>query len=163
MSRFRIVPERSRVWIDAKSNVHPIHSRTDGLEGFIEVEDDLSTVTAARLTLPVARLGSGNALLDREMKRRVDAKRHPMIEGKLTAMEAKGDGRYLVSGEVTFKGVTTSHQDEMTLTTVDDGTIRLEGSSTFDVRDFGMQPPRILMLRVEPEVTVRVEIVAEVP
>jgi hypothetical protein len=43
---------------------------------------------------------------------------------------------------------------------VDDDTIRLNGESTFDIRDFGMEPPRILMLRVEPEVVVRVEIVA---
>ena len=35
------------------------------------------------------------------------------------------------------------------------------GQSSFDIRDFGMEPPRILMLRVQPEVTVRVEIVAE--
>ena len=28
----------------------------------------------------------------------------------------------------------------------------------FDIREFGMEPPRILMLKVEPEVTVRVEI-----
>jgi hypothetical protein len=31
----------------------------------------------------------------------------------------------------------------------------------FDVRDFGMEPPRMLFLRVEPEVAVRVEIIAE--
>jgi hypothetical protein len=49
----------------------------------------------------------------------------------------------------------------MTLTVVDDHTIRLEGESTFDVRAFGMEPPRILMLRVEPDVKVRVEILAE--
>ncbi len=53
-----------------------------------------------------------------------------------------------------------SYQDEMTLNVVDDHTIQLEGESTFDIRDFGMEPPRILMLRVEPEVEVRVEIVA---
>ena len=35
------------------------------------------------------------------------------------------------------------------------------GESTFDIRDFGMEPPRILMLKVQPEVGVRVEIVAE--
>ena len=37
----------------------------------------------------------------------------------------------------------------------------LAGETTFDMRDFGMEPPRILMLRVEPDVTVRVTIVAE--
>jgi hypothetical protein len=26
------------VWIDARSNVHPIHSSTDGLEGFVELD-----------------------------------------------------------------------------------------------------------------------------
>jgi hypothetical protein len=35
------------------------------------------------------------------------------------------------------------------------------GEHTFDIRDFGMDPPKILMFRVEPEVNVRVEIVAE--
>jgi hypothetical protein len=49
----------------------------------------------------------------------------------------------------------------MTLTAVDDRTIRAAGESSFDVRDFGMEPPRILMLRVEPDVKVRVEIFAE--
>jgi hypothetical protein len=42
-----------------------------------------------------------------------------------------------------------------------DERIRLTGRSSFDVRDFGMEPPRILMLKVEPQVEVKVEIVAE--
>jgi len=28
------------VYIDARSSVHPIHSSTDGLEGFVELELD---------------------------------------------------------------------------------------------------------------------------
>ena len=68
---------------------------------------------------------------------------------------------YRVRGEVTFKGATRAYEEEMALT--QDGTdqLRLTGESTFDIRDFGMDPPRILMLKVEPEVGVRVEIVAE--
>ena len=49
----------------------------------------------------------------------------------------------------------------MAIDKVDDRTIRLSGSSRFDVRDYGMEPPRILMLKVEPEVDVRVDIQAE--
>jgi hypothetical protein len=49
------------------------------------------------------------------------------------------------------------------ITPVDDRTIRLEGQSTFDIRDFGLQPPRILMLRVEPTVVVRIELIARTP
>jgi len=65
-----------------------------------------------------------------------------------------------VSGDLAFRGVVRRCEDMMTVEVVDDDTIRLNGESTFDIRDFGMEPPRILMLRVEPEVVVRVEIVA---
>lgn len=62
MARYKIVPERSRVWIDARSNLHPIHSTTEGLEGFVDLElgsdggVDLSTKPTGKLSLPVSRL-----------------------------------------------------------------------------------------------------------
>ena len=37
----------------------------------------------------------------------------------------------------------------------------MKGSSTFDIRDFGMDPPKVLMLKVHPEVTVAIDVVAE--
>ena len=48
----------------------------------------------------------------------------------------------------------------MTIEVVDDRTLHLAGRSRFDIRNFGMEPPRILMLKVEPLVDVRVDIVA---
>jgi hypothetical protein len=166
VARFRIDPGRSRVWIDARSNVHPIHSSSDGLEGHVDLPaGGAGTVGAGapwagRVALPVTRLTSGNRLEDRELHRRVDARRFPAIEGVLTGIEALGGDRYRVSGEVTFRGVTRRHDDEMTVRFLDQRTVQLEGSSSFDIRDFGMEPPRILLLRVEPQVDVRVEIVA---
>ena len=40
MTRFRILPTRSRVWIEARSNLHPIHTEAGGLEGWLEVQID---------------------------------------------------------------------------------------------------------------------------
>ena len=71
------------------------------------------------------------------------------------------EGRYLVRGHVTFRGISRSYVRETIFTAVDDRTLRIEGESTFNVRDYGMEPPKILMLKVEPEVRVRVEIIAE--
>jgi hypothetical protein len=168
VSRYRIDPQRSRVVIEAKSSLHAIHSATDGLEGWLECDAqddgrlDLTVAPRAHLELPVERLRSGNPLEDRELKRRIDARRFPTIEGDLHSIEETGvGGRYLVRGDVTFMGVTRKSEDEMTLSTDGDGVIRLGGTSVFDVRDFGLQPPRILMLKVEPLVTVTVDIVAE--
>jgi polyisoprenoid-binding protein YceI len=168
MDRYRIVPERSRVRIDARSSVHPIHSETHGLRGWLDVEIqaggrvDLTVAPGGHLELPVDRLRSGNPLEDRELRRRIDARRHPTITGDLTAMtETDETDRYVVSGDVTFRGVTRRYEDRMTVELLDPRTVRLAGQTVFDVRDFGMDPPRILVLKVEPDVAVHVEIIAE--
>lgn len=167
MPRYRILPTRSRVWIDARSNVHPIHTEAEGLEGWVELdlEDGVVKVDQTprgHLEYPVENLKSGNAFEDRELRRRIDARRFPSIAGDLKAMKhADGPARYIVGGELTFRGVTRTYEDEMTIEPLDENTVQLAGQSTFDIRDFGMEPPRILMLKVQPEVTVRVEIVAE--
>ena len=167
MPRFNVVPSDSRVWIKARSSLHPIDSESSGIEGFVDAELgpdgglDLSVPPKARIKMAVELLSSGNMFYDREMKRRVDARRFPTIDGELTAASRSGnDGRYMMTGEVTFRGVTNSYRDEMTLDHNGDGTISLEGEHTFDLRDFEFEPPRILMLRVYPEVTVKVRVVA---
>jgi polyisoprenoid-binding protein YceI len=168
VTRYRINPDRSQVWFDGKSSLHAIRSSTDGLEGYIELDlgpdghVDPAVKPAAKLSLPVVRLSSGNKLEDRELQRRVDARRYPTIEGVLDQIDRSGDdGTYRVSGDVTFRGETRRHEGEMTLKVIDDRTIQMAGSSRFDIRDFGMEPPKMLMLKVEPEVNVRVEILAE--
>jgi polyisoprenoid-binding protein YceI len=165
VARYTILPARSRVWIGARSSVHPIHSSTAGLEGFIDFDADragrVGSHPAGKLSFPVSRLSSGNPLERRELQKRIGARRYPTIDGMLTSMEPLDEGRLRVRGDLAFRGVTRSVEGNMAMSVVDDRTIRLEGESTFDVRDFGMEPPRILMLRVEPDVYVRVEVIAE--
>src|SRR5215211_127529 len=110
MARFLIDAERSRVWIDARSSLHPIHSESTGLEGFIDADladsggvdparDVPGRLVRGRLTLPLRRLSSGNPLYDREMLRRVDARRHPSIVAELDGMvRVEAENGYLVRG-----------------------------------------------------------------
>jgi hypothetical protein len=167
VARYRIIPERSYVWIDARSNVHPIHSTTDGLEGFVDIilspdgSVDVGAPVAGTLSLTVDHLSSGNRMEDRELQRRIDSRRYPKIEGTLDKIAPSDESaRYLVGGDINFRGVSRHHEDVMTISSVDDRTIRLAGQSSFDIREFGMEPPRILLLKVEPEVEIRVEIFA---
>jgi polyisoprenoid-binding protein YceI len=168
MARYRIDPERSHVWVDARSSLHAIHTETSGLEGFIDAEVveggqlDLTVVPQGHLELPIERLQSGNPLEDREMRRRVDARRYPTIVGELTEMKALAEpGRFRVQGDLTFRGVKRSVSDEMVIESTTGDSLQLDGEKVFDIREFGMEPPRILMLKVYPEVTVRVSIVAD--
>lgn len=155
------------MWIEATSSLHPIRSETAGLEGFIDVDIDgdgrvdVDAEPKGELSFAVDRLTSGNPLEDRELRRRIDSRRFPRIDGRLVELRRTGEaGRYLVRGDLTFRGVTRSYEDELRIDRVDDQTLEVEGESTFDIRDFGMEPPRILIFRVHPEVTVRVAVVA---
>jgi hypothetical protein len=168
LAHYDIDPQRSTVWIDATSSVHPIHSRGRGLTGFLDVEVDRSGVLdltgapAGHLELPVDAMSSGNPLYDREMRRRVEARAHPTISGELAGIElppGAADHLYRERGDVTFKGVTRRYEDVMSIV-ADDDVLVLEGHHVFDVRDFGFDPPRILMLKVHPDVAVRVAITA---
>jgi polyisoprenoid-binding protein YceI len=164
---YRIAPERSQVWIEARSSLHPIHGEGRGLEGSIEAEMidgrlDLNGVPKIRLELPVESLKSGKSMEDAEMMRRIDARRYPTIRGEVVEIKESRGGRYQVRGDLTFHGITKTVEGEVSISVPDgDGTIVFEGEQTFDIRDFGVQPPKILMLKVHPDVKVRVRVVAE--
>ena len=168
MTRFRIDPARSRVWTESRSSVHPIHGEADGLQGEIDVQVrdgrlDLSVAPRIRLELDVERLKSGNAFYDREMLRRIAARRFPTIVGDVKEMrEMDSSHRYQVGGELNFHGVTHAEHGEVSVEVKDGTTLVIDGERTFDVRDFDVEPPKLLMLRVHPDVTVRVQVVAEV-
>ncbi len=46
----------------------------------------------------------------------------------------------------------------MTIEVHDGSSIALKGERVFDIREFRMKPPSMLMLKVYPEVAVRVEL-----
>jgi hypothetical protein len=76
------------------------------------------------------------------------------LEGSIDAVLA--GGRF----DLTFHGVTRRVRGELRLLAGDDGGFELEGEQVFDIRDFGIDPPRLLMLKADPEVRVRVRLVA---
>jgi hypothetical protein len=162
---FTLDPVRSCVWVDARSNLHPISTQTRGLEGWVELTVgpdgavDVDRPVSGRLEVKVDRFSSGNQLYDRELKRRIDARRYPSILGEITgASGAEGPDRYRVTGDVSFHGETRTFEHEM-LIEVDHGShLEMSGERVFDIREFRMKPPSMLMLKVYPEVAVRVEL-----
>jgi hypothetical protein len=167
MARYRIVADASEVLIDARSNVHPIHQRASGVEGVVDlvVRDDGFVDTAAaataEITLAADRLSARNPFETRELRRRIDARGFPAITGRLDGLRTTDTpGTYLARGVVTFRGVERAVEDELRVTCDAAGALHVEGAHEFDIRAFGMEPPRVLMMRVEPLVRVRIAVVA---
>jgi polyisoprenoid-binding protein YceI len=167
MSRYRIVPERSRFWAEARSSLHPIRVDTKGFEGYIEAELtdghlNFDVPFTAQVELDTELLKTGNGLYDRELERRLEVRKYPRIRGTVRKVKPlDGGNRLHVVGELSFHGKRRSVEGEVTLKVVDANTIVIEGQRVFDMRDYGLDPPRILMLQVYPDVRVRGKVVAQ--
>ena len=166
-SRFRVVPERSAVMINARSSVGPITFGAIGVTGFIEASIAGRRVCpplqpTAHLEVGVESLRSGNSLYDAELLRRIDARRHPTVSLDLRACTAVGSsGRYQLLGEVTFHGVSRPLDGTVSVAMPSDNRLVIRGEQGVDIRDFGIASPTVLMLRIYPDVVVGLQIEAE--
>jgi polyisoprenoid-binding protein YceI len=152
---------------EVRSSLHPIHSQTSELSGEVKGEFDaggrprLDLPHGGWVEIPVGAIKSGSRLNDTEMQRRAEVGRYPKIRFEVTrAWPLDGTGRYRASVDVTAHGQTRRIEEDFALRG-DGRRLVLEGEHIFDMRDFGVNPPRIFTLKVEPEVRVRVRLVAD--
>lgn len=168
MKTYRVLPGSSSVETEIRSSLHPIKATASDLSGQIRGEFDaegrpqLDRPHSGRVEIPVQAIRSGSRLNDMEMQRRADARRYPTIRfevAKAWPVDGTGD-RYRAAIDVTARGQTRRIEEDFVLRR-SGRRMELEGEHTFDMRDFGVSPPRILTLKVEPEVRVRVRLVAD--
>jgi DNA-binding PadR family transcriptional regulator/polyisoprenoid-binding protein YceI len=164
--RYTIVPDRSVVLVEARSSVGPISFGGIGVTGVIEasLRDGaiaLDEAPCAHVEIPVAGLSSGNSLYDAELLRRVDARRYPNVSIELRESSTMGSAdQYALSGVVTFHGVTQPVQGAVAVDLRSSGKLVVTGQQAFDIRDFGVASPTVLMLRIYPDVKVNLHIEA---
>jgi hypothetical protein len=155
------VKDRSVVLIEVRSTVGPLSFGAIGLTGWIEATVVDGTLgcdrpPAARLEIDVSGLRSGNNLYDAELLRRIDARRYPTAVIDMHHCDAIGPGqRYQLQGDITFHGVTRSAHGTINADSVSDDRLVITGEQVFDIRDFAIPSPTVLMLRIYPDVRVR--------
>jgi hypothetical protein len=170
VTRYSFAPDDSRLFIHASSSIHGISTDADGVEGELDLSVaadgsiDTAKAVAGSLRFEIGRLSSGNPLYDIETERRIEAKKFPLVEARLTSVELIGpadDGgggfRYRVDGELTFHGVTQSLAGEIGFRLVDAETVQIWGEQVIDVRAWKINPPKLGLLKVHPDVRVRLE------
>jgi DNA-binding PadR family transcriptional regulator len=164
--RFAAVPDRSAVLIEVRSSVGPISFGVIGITGDVSVllRDGIvqtDVPPSARLDIAVDGLRSGNALYDAELLRRIEARRYPRASVELhDVLHAGRDGRYRVGGDLTFHGITCAIEGTVALAQPSPEMLVLTGEHDFDIRDFDVASPTVLMLRIYPDVRVKLHIEA---
>ncbi len=165
MTRFTIDAAASVVTFTGSSSLHPIVATAPGA-GWFEADVtggrfEPDTMIAGRLEVPIVEIRSGNPLIDAETRRRFGRGATRAIIAEITDTLHVDDASARVEGTVTLLDETTTVEGEIMLAT---GPV-LTGEGQFDVRWWGMKPPRLLAVRVHPEVVVRIRLrlVAERP
>jgi DNA-binding PadR family transcriptional regulator/polyisoprenoid-binding protein YceI len=165
--RYELVPDRSVVLIEVRSTAGPLSFGTVGVTGYMQAVVSDGVVQAkpppeARIEVDVTGLRSGNRLYDGELLRRIDARRFPTASVTLDACEhPMADSLYRLRGELTLHGVTRGVAGTVCVEALTDERLLITGEQMFDIRDFAIPSPTVLMLRIYPDVRVRLHAEAE--
>jgi hypothetical protein len=171
MTRFLLVDESCELTATARSTLHPVRA-VSPLSGWVEatvIDGKLlpGAPVTARLELPLATLRVDNPLLGREVDRRLEAKRHPLVIAEVDGVTAEvdaatgaGTGHYRVEGQLTLHGARRPLGGTARLRVGPGGELAVAGRTHLDIREFGLRPPSMLGLSVQPEVDVELRILA---
>jgi polyisoprenoid-binding protein YceI len=164
VSRFVIDPDDSRLRALARSSIHPF-GYTATISGMVEVEVrdgefDVSASVNGVLEVRLDSLRGDDPHTDGEMHRRLDTQRFPTARASVRDVHPLGDDGYRLAGEVTLRGTTCPLEGDAVVR-LEDGRLRASGSTTLDLRAFGVKVPSMLLLRVHPEVEVTINLLAD--
>ncbi len=163
---FEVLPGRSAVLVKARSNVGPISFATSEVSGDIAAEVtggaiDLSAPIDARLTVSLRGLTSGNSLYDTELKRRIDIRRYPEAILELERVTLLDESnQFELTGRITLHAVSRSLRGEVSVEGLERDMMVIRGHQTLDIREFDLDVPTTLALKIYPEVTIEMHIEA---
>jgi polyisoprenoid-binding protein YceI len=154
------------VLVKARSNVGPIVFGTTEVTGDVlaEMREGFPVGierSSAHLEIPVTSLASGNALYDAEIHRRMDARRYPAIEVDLTsATPISESNRFLLGGKLLLRDVVQEVSGAVSVDVIELDALLIKGELALDIRDFRIEIPTTLMLKIYPEVLIEMQLEA---
>jgi len=145
----------SRIDIDVKSTAGSFVGQLAAYDAMIELDDAGQTVRSAVVTFDFNDVQTGEEKRDKHMHAWQDTPQFPAGRFELEELVSAADSSTTAKGALTFHGQTHLLEFPVTVTTAA-GRFTVAGEAVIDTRDYGLPIIRkMLMLRVNPEVTVR--------
>ena len=100
-------------------------------------------------------------MYDTELNRRIDARRYPDAVLELEhATHLAGTNRYELGARIEIHDVVRPIGGIVTIDSLGQGAIVVRGQQTLDIRDFDLEVPTTLALKIYPEVSVEIHLEA---
>jgi polyisoprenoid-binding protein YceI len=166
MTRYSIVSHRSRVAVEVDSTLRKLELVSTELTGGLEADFLDGRLEAAHVSawfsVRTQSLESGSWLIDRDVRNMFEVRKFPEIGGELLEIKSGDEEHhYRLRGNLRLHGVTREVQGRAHLVEMGDHHAVFEGEMQLDFTQWNLTPPRLLMLRVEPEVVIRGRVHAE--
>lgn len=157
--------EGSRIEITARAPLHSTHATCSAVSGRFRA-DLVGSVPKGEVAgfaeVEVKSFKSGNRLLEMNTLRHIGARAHPTARFEIDSVEPLEDApvtRVRVRGFMRFHGTTREIEADPTVTT-EDGIVTISGDWTLRQSDFGLNPPRLAILKVDDDIEVEFRLVA---
>jgi len=154
--------KESRLWLEGTSSVKSYKCNATKVDVAVLGEPKAAPaeiVKSASLTVPVAQLDCGNKTMNEHMKKALKAEKNPQIAWTMTSYEVQGPN-VVIGGKLTIAGKENTIEIRGT-GSADNGVVRFKGSKVFNMTDFGVKPPSLMLgtMKVRDPVTVSFDLV----
>jgi polyisoprenoid-binding protein YceI len=158
VAQYKLDAANSQMTIDGTSTIHDWTETVEQFNGAVNATvngNQLTQISSSTLTIKVASIKSGKSGMDDNTYKALKSKKHPNITYKLASVNITGNTATL-TGSLTIAGVTKTVKFK-TNYTITNGVIKFTGAHTFNMTDFGIDPPTAVMgtIKTGDEVTVK--------
>ena len=154
-----------KIKIEGTSNVHGWSCEVGQFNGSFAAGENLSTLTATTVNVPVASIECKNGTMNSKTKETLKANQHPNIRYVLSSArvgqpDASGKVAIETTGQLTIAGSSKAINMTVQAQPVAGGKYRLTGSVPVVMSEFGMKAPTAMMgaMRVGDRVTVSFDV-----
>lgn len=164
----------SRLWVEGTSSVQDYTCeagvvaatfRTNPVEDPLVLGSLEETVSQMTLQVPAPQMDCDNDTMNEHMWKALKAEDHEQIRFELADYRVTGQSGDTATlelpGELTLAGVTRPHTMTAQAVQQNDGSLRVLGTSRFEMTEFEMEPPSLMfgLMKVHPPVTVHFDLV----
>lgn len=164
---FVIVPEKSWIRFDAKAPLHKFSGITHQVSGEMSgIPRTLQKTGKGKVVLEAVTLDTDIGARNKKMRSLLETDRYPKIQFTLDSVESidekeiqQGNLRLVVRGQLIVRGVTQEIRSEIHVEFKEER-LHIHGNFPTKMTDFGIDPPRILGVSVQDEVSVVFDLLA---
>ena len=152
------VADNSIMMIKGTSTLHDWESEVTEIKGKarLEVQNQCPQFEKVTLTIPVKSIKSGKSAMDKNTYEALHEREYPTIQFALQQIKPLASGKIQATGELRMVGTLRLVQVEAKYEVVSPSLIRLMGTHTMKMTDFGIEPPTAVFgtIKTGDEITI---------